>query len=229
MPEARPIIAAHLTRLLCDLADGEARHGAVRLECRTIGELTLPSGRIVACDAAVEPGHPPFVGAVMPGRYPVRVAIAHLAGGDHRIAGAWLRFAEGAPARWEPAPFEGVPEHADHAYGVDSATGAFVSLEGARRLAALTDDRFAEAVGDAMDASYRDTRAWAVIPVPGDPPLEAAVFSSGAGDGAYPSYWGYGDDGAPRCLLTDFRILSPEDADASGAGALASRPWWKVW
>lgn len=32
-------------------------------------------------------------------------------------------------------------------------------------------------------------------------------FSSGDGDGAYPSYWGFDDAGQLCCLMTDFRIL----------------------
>jgi uncharacterized protein DUF4241 len=37
------------------------------------------------------------------------------------------------------------------------------------------------------------------------------LFTSGWGDGAYPSYWGYAADDALVCLLTDFGVVVVAD------------------
>ena len=212
-----------LTRLLSDAPAVRTRYGTARLECRTIGDLHLPSGRVVACDALVEPALPPFARAVAPGSYPVWLSIAHLPGDDQRIAAAWLRLAEGLAEQWEPALLEGLPDQRDPAYGVDSGTGAFLSAEAAPLLASRLDDDFAEEAAAAMQAQYADTREWAILPAPGAAGLHVALFSSGMGDGAYSSYWGFDAGGQAVCLLTDFDMVGRQ-----GEGA-ATKPWWKFW
>ena len=37
-----------------------------------------------------------------------------------------------------------------------------------------------------------------------------AAFSSGYGDGAYPSYFGFDEDGKPCVLVTDFLVLEEQ-------------------
>ena len=39
--------------------------------------------------------------------------------------------------------------------------------------------------------------------------LNLIAFSSGWGDGCYPSYWGLDAQGQATCLLTDFRVIEP--------------------
>ena len=171
-----------LMPLLSDAPAVRTRYGTARLECRTIGDPR----------------------AVAPGTWPVWLSIAHLPGDDQRIAAAWLRLAEGLPERWEPALLEGLPDQRDPAYGVDSGTGAFLSAEAAPLLAARLDEGFAKEAAAAMRAQYADTREWAVLPVPGSAGLDVALFSSGMGDGAYASYWGFDAAGQTVCLLTRF-------------------------
>jgi hypothetical protein len=226
------MIPAYLSTLLEDGARAESSQGPARLERRAIGELRLPSGRIVACDAVVEPEYPPFARTVAPGAYAVHLAIAHFDGGDQRIAAAWLHFAAGVPARWEPAELAGrAGKRAE--YGVDSGTGAFLSAEAVPAVARRLDAGFAEAAAEAMQTNYADTRDWAVLPVPDTDGLDIALFSSGMGDGSYASYWGLDERGEPVCLLTDFGLL---EAPERAAGAAESsdpdavgprRPWWK--
>lgn len=226
------MIPGYLDRLLADAPAVETGYGPARLECRTIGELYLPSGRIVACDAIVEPDLPPFALAAPPGTHPVRLAIVHLPGPDERIAAAWLRFAEGRPVRWTHATLEGMPDHAEPAYGVDSGTGAFLSAEAAPLLAERMHEGFFDELTAAMRRHYVHTRDWAVLPVPGAEPLNVAVFSSGFGDGAYASYWGHDADGRPVCLLTDFGLLDDPAAaedDGDAAARRTAKPWWKFW
>jgi hypothetical protein len=201
--------------------------GELRLEHREIGRLRLPSGRIVAADPLVEPSLPPFTRHVPPGAYPVRLAIAHYPGdGDQRVAAAWLAFSEQPVVGWEPAQLEGLPPRRPGepaAYAVDSATGSFLSQEGAAELARQLDDTLVEAVTEQMEVNYVPTWNWAMVRV--DDELQVAVFSTGLGDGTYPSYWGLDAAGVPAVLLTDFGLLDPPEELRLRRG----RPWWKFW
>ena len=118
------------------------------------------------------------------------------------------------------------PERELPAYGVDSATGAFVSAEGAVVLAAQLSDDFIEELQAEMEAEYVPTREWALVPIPGTQGLNVATFSSGLGDGAYVSYWGFDAAGGIACLVTDFEIVGRPDR---GARAPRGRAWWKLW
>jgi hypothetical protein len=220
------MIPAYLSQLVTDAPAVSTDLGPGRIECRMIGHLVLPSGRIVACDPAVEPDLPPFVVAVPPGSWPVGVTIAHLPEEDQRIAAAWIRLSHAEPVRWAYAQLAGRPERELPAYGVDSATGAFLSAEGAVALAAQLSDDFIEELQAAMEAEYVPTREWALVPIPGTQGLNVATFSSGLGDGAYVSYWGFDAAGGIACLVTDFEIVGRPDR---GARAPRGRAWWKFW
>ena len=57
-------------------------------------------------------------------------------------------------------------------------------------------------------------------------------FSSGWGDGVYPSFVGLTADGEVAALLTDFVVLSDDLAPASAGQAeraASTRPWWSFW
>jgi len=204
--------------------------GEMLIERRDIGRLRLPSGRIVAADAMVEPTLPAFDRAVEPGEYPVHLAIAHFRkGGDQRIAAAWLVFSSKAITRWVPSGLEatarGQPKPGEAAaYGVDSGTGSFLSPEAAASMTAQLTDGFAEHIAEQMHATYVHTREWAMVELPGQ--LNLALFSSGLGDGAYASYWGLAADDQPVVLLTDFGLL---DAPEELRSAKAAKPWWRFW
>ncbi len=213
-----------LSTLLSNAAGVESNGGPVRLEVRDIGELKLPSGRVIACDPVVEPDLRPFALSLPPGTWPVGITIAHFPGADQRIAGAWIRASRSLPVRWEPARIAGMGDSPDTAYGVDSGTGGFVSPEAAASLAARLDDAFMDELTAQMDSVYVHTRSWAVVPVPGTDGLNVVAFSSGFGDGAYGSYWGYDDAGTIACLLTDFGVIGRGGRDSTPA-----RPWWKLW
>ena len=202
----------------------------ILIERREVGRLRLPSGRLVAADAMVEPALPAFDRVVEPGEYPVHLAIAHFRkGGDQRIAAAWVVLSSNPIARWVPTgldstarrqPKPGEPS----AYGVDSGTGSFLSPEAAAVMAGQLSDEFAERAAEQMHASYVHTREWAMVELPGQ--LNLALFSSGLGDGAYPSYWGLDAGEKPVILLTDFGLL---DAPEELRPGKAAKPWWRFW
>jgi hypothetical protein len=51
------------------------------------------------------------------------------------------------------------------------------------------------------------SKYWAELVVDPDTGANLVAFSSGYGDGAYPSFWGIDESGELCCLVTDFGIL----------------------
>ena len=181
---------------------------AVTFDCYVLGQLRLPSGKIVAADGFIMFGAEPFTRSVKPGTYPVSVAVARL-GDDQRIAFAQVRFSDRRIAKWEMALTPGQDPSklkADeiYCYGVDSGTGSFAD-PGAQEVLGAKDARnLVDEATEEMKKVYEPTRDWVVIDTPKG---SAALFSSGWGDGAYASYFGLDDQGEPVALVTDFQVI----------------------
>ncbi len=208
-PEAR---AGHFQQLF---QPGE-RIGDAVIEVRTVAQLYVPSGRIIACDPLVPMDTQPFTTVVPVGTHPVEIAIARFPNEDERIAAARVRFSNEAPAQWLMALREGqnpatLKEDESFGYGVDAGMGCFMDAESwviyDQRLeedsqnpnASYYDDVIAKEVA----VNYKHTRDWTDHhPRAGDP-HNVVMFSSGFGDGIYSSYFGM-RDGRPICLLTEF-------------------------
>jgi hypothetical protein len=197
--------------------------GEFHVERREIGQLVLPTGRIVACDPLVFPETRPFRKRVPPGRYRVILSIAHIPPPkgrrtvDQRIACAMLCLGKRVPRRWQMAVqtgqrLRGLKPNEFYGYPVDSGTGCFMDLKAARVLERRMDDDpdYFEHLIKASKPSYVYTRQWADFQLEADSGLNVVFFSSGFGDGTYPSYWGYDATGELTCLATDFRVLTRE-------------------
>jgi hypothetical protein len=197
--------------------------GEFHVERREIGHLVVPTGSLVACDPVVFPETRPFRKRVQSGRYPVVLSIAHLPSGkrkgdaDQRIACAMLCLTRRAPRRWQMAVQTGQPLRAlrrDEFYGypVDAGTGCFMDLKAARVLdkRMSEDPDYFEQLLAAARRVYVHTRDWADFLLEPETGLNVMFFSSGFGDGTYPSYWGYDRAGGLACLVTDFRVLTRE-------------------
>jgi len=182
------------------------------------GELALPTGRVVACDPFVYLGAgdiEPFTVTVEPGLYPVQAAIVTLTRPDrpasdrphHRVAAARLVIRDEPTATWELALLPGqdpsdLGEDQFYGYGVDAGTGCFYD--------ASADGSFPECVedeGPLWDAF--DDSDWAPGPhLVASPSSGAtlAAFTSGWGDGCYPTWTGRSESGEVTCFLTDFFV-----------------------
>ena len=187
-----------------------------------LGELPIPSGKLVACDPLVGlDDAAPLERALPPGTYPVLLGKLD---GDT----AWARLAfSGQPiARWESAGAHGV-DSGSSCFGDSHACEAEVARQRARR-----DLIFARVSERGVDAS--DARAWyeavdeetkkldrdpflgqvrsglVFEPKPG---AGLVAFPSGAGDGSYTSWWGLDREGKVCTLLTDFGLVSEESED----------------
>ncbi|MDQ0810949.1 hypothetical protein QFZ63_002663 [Streptomyces sp. B3I7] len=187
------------------------------------GELWLPTGQVVACDPFVSLGRgetEPFTVSVEPGRYSVEAAVATLTEPDEppsdephlRVAAARLVVRDEPTVHWEPALCPGqdpaaLGEDEFYGYGVDAGAGCFYD--------AAADASFPEAEGDEgplWDAF--ENSGWApgphLVTAP-DSGHNLVAFSSGWGDGAYPTWIGRSAAGEVTCYLTDFFVVPGPD------------------
>lgn len=200
--------------------EGGNGHTAVK----TIGELRISTGALVACDPAL-PEPLPMAEPFPTGAFPVEVVIVtyeprqsflgRLARGlipppqpDRRIALAAIRFSTEPVATWQPAtepPAAGKEQGAPYVYGVDSATGCFMDLRAAERAVATDGALFEHVTIDGESAA--DEPTWLTMSFREQPHLNIVAFNSGWGDGAYASYIGYTERGDVARVVTDFKVL----------------------
>jgi hypothetical protein len=182
--------------------------------------LWLPSGRVVAGEpfsfGAYDSG---FVQRVPPGRYPLVLVLAvsdargHLRARE-RVAAARLVIRNEPVVSWEMAVYEGqdVSELGDDeffGYPVDGGTSGFVD---AANIAPLCmDDDYHDRLMTLIETGGSDFAAGTLTDDEGKPFL--VMFSSGAGDGYYPTWVGRTADGEVACFLTDFFILEDDEKD----------------
>lgn len=185
------------------------------IEVEELGMLNLPTGKIIANDPLVSYQDTPFIDSVASGSYPVYVYI-HNIGDDKRVSFAEIRFSDALPVRFEIALAEGetdedvknLGEEQFLGYGVDSGTGAFMDMA-TYKILENAEDGF-EALDDELENSYVDTYSTANVAFP-NTENNIVAFSSGFGDGAYPSYWGFDEAGNRSCLITDFITIDTDD------------------
>lgn len=189
----------------------------ITLEKKHLEPLHLPTGKIVANDPFVFFDTDEFTVTVAPGRYPVFISIAHL-GTDRRVALAAIQFSQSKPVRWEMALIaeQDTNELIDDeffGYGVDAGTGGFVDKQTADKISELSINLY-DKYEDDFDKTYVDTYSYLSASITDDGQNEFAAFSSGYGDGCYPSYFGFDEDGKPCVLITDFLVIDSEEETA---------------
>src|SRR5689334_7637119 len=79
---------------------GECRVKDLTLTHRHVGDLSLPTGQLVACDPLVFPEMEPFSLPMPRGAFPVILSIAQIAT-DQRVAFATIRFRQSSPVAWD--------------------------------------------------------------------------------------------------------------------------------
>jgi uncharacterized protein DUF4241 len=203
-------------------SQGLLQHGKrVEFQCREIGHLLVTSGTLAASDPFVSPDPPPFTQAIPTGRYPVSVAIACFGEErDERVAFARVELSHSPTLSWTMALTEGQDlaalEHDGYfGYGVDAGTGCFMDPVAGQLLATRMgrEDEYFNVILDEMQRTYRHTRSWLDCRPSPEHDANVICFSSGWGDGFYPSFFGFSNEGRVCTLLTDFLILSDtEDA-----------------
>lgn len=186
------------------------RNGRVYgLSVARAGIVTLPSGTVVACDPLMnEPGKP-FVQTVLPGRYPVDLALARTAGEGERIAMARIAFTSRRPSVWVAALRKGESHQSMRkgqipGYFTASGTGCFMDGELAKHADVAGADDIDQLLAD-LTENYRPQRFWREYAV--DRRNTIVMFSTGEGEGTYGSYFGIDEAGDMSVLVTDFRAI----------------------
>lgn len=190
-----------------------------------IGDLLLPTGRIVVCDPLAMPDMPALTRTVAPGRYPVTLHLARTSDFDTRVALAEVSFRLEHADRFELATRPGedvahLEEDGDFfGFPVDAGLGGFMDAEAAQhyahvRQAFQADRPNGNLYTDLFEAEFTKNAApgrrdgdWINYRFPGRPDLNVVMFSSGYGDGVYPAYWGVSRNGGTVSLVADLHVL----------------------
>lgn len=180
---------------------------------RSLGNLHLPTGRVVASDPLVFYDQPPFVVNVSPGTYEVNLSVATLIGYDRLVAFAMLKFGDvGRIVQWEllkGEPWPNGPGGPTLHYSVDSGTGCFMDLSTQHLLSErLQDPAFDERFCQELQGPYEAERIFCLNhTLPNSDGNNVVAFSSGWGDGGYSTFAGLDSDGDPMCFVTDFAVI----------------------
>lgn len=187
------------------------------LTCIDIGQVHFPTGEVCAVDAFML-DEPPLIKKIAPGHYSVLLNLLKLPNDDERVAYAVLKCSDKPVVEWEIATngtqnLETLIGDEYYGYSVDTGTGSFVDAETLAKLKEFEMQKYREdndfLLVDELDKelqdNYKHTRTWLIKTFPniGD----VSYFSSGYGDGVYPSYWGLDEDGEVACLVTDFLVV----------------------
>lgn len=201
-----------------------------------IGDVNLPTGRIIAGDALYTDGQPAFARTVEPDKYPVFIYLAKVDEMNHRVAYAKIKLRPEKATKWILAVTEDLTEEElndlgeDEFYGfpVDSGIACFMDVETnplylSRIDALLEKDPEADYYDETLAEEFREysgknnfSRSL------GDwndhHPDEASdnnviMFSSGWGEGYYPAYWGLDDEGNTIELVIDFLLNDFDDEE----------------
>jgi hypothetical protein len=167
-----------------------------QLEVVHLGELTCASGVLAVLDLGfVDARFAPLARRIMPGTYAVDVATV-----AEMTVAVRLRLSEAPAVSWHPAEFtdgmEGVGVDAGNVAILDA--GSLVGCQ-AQHIEELFQEQAALLVGT----------PGTMFGLAGEV-TDAAVVSSGYGDGMYPCYWGVAADGSLASLIVDFRVLAED-------------------
>jgi len=165
------------------------------IDVRIVGELKLPTGRLVAQDPGwgLHPKVLPFTVPIPCGRYLVTLSISHwdqsptprIASPLRLVHAARLVVADRPAASWELALQPGqdpavLVEGRFFGFGVDSGTGCFMDASAREHLHPLQRrDLWAEVTSAIGEQGGIDIST-------SDPDLNIVMFKCGMGDGTYP-------------------------------------------
>jgi hypothetical protein len=147
---------------------------------------------------------------IPPGKYPVSLALVHLASGDERIAYARMLLSDAPVATWEPAWHEAIPQSGvptEYAfYYTNTGTGCFMDAAVKPLLRQLDFDVCLASLKKGFNANYRNTWSWFSFK-PHESRAENVVCHQSE-KGGLPAYFGLDAQGNAAVLLTDFQMFS---------------------
>lgn len=205
------------------------------LDVLDIGKVNLSSGKIIACDPLAymyDDQVTPFIQTVKPDKYKVSLLIIK---DEERISIAKISFSDKEPKRYELAvtgeeDLSEVEEGEFFGYPVDAGMGCFCDYDAAKKYFEYEnkleeesggdfDNRYDDLFSDLLEdnaknnpkyqSEYGDWLNWNVP----ESDSNIVLFTSGYGDGYYPSYFAYDENDNICALYTIFIDLNDEDYD----------------
>jgi len=194
-----------------------------------IGDVNLPTGRIIVADPFFTEEQQPFARTVEPDKYPVHIYMTEIDKTHHRVAYAKIKFRPEEASKWVLAVTEDItPEelkdlNEDEFYGfpVDSGLACFMDAETNPVFIARMDsvqegkpesNYYDEVLAEEFRAYSgknnfsRELGDWNDHHPDKDSDNNIIMFASGWGDGYYPAYWGLNDNGETVELVVDFLL-----------------------
>lgn len=199
-----------------------------------IGDVNLPTGKIIVADPFFSAEQEPFSRTVEPDKYPVYIYMAEIDKLHHRIAYAKIKFRPEDATRWILALTQDITAEEmgdlgeDEFYGfpVESGLACFMDEETNPAFIAKMDqlqdqnpesnyyddvlaDEFREYSG--KNNFSRQLGDWNDHHPDPASDNNIIMFASGWGDGYYPAYWGLNENGDTVELVVDFLINDFEE------------------
>jgi hypothetical protein len=187
-----------------------------------LGDLVVISGEIVACDPLVFPETKPLITNISPKNYPVIVSLASdslKASSENNplyktVICAMVRFEEQEADRWEliinsDEDMIILKEKKCFGYAVDSGISCFMDTQAAQIIidSSLNSDTYEETIScqldELLDINNKEFM-FANLLLDKDNGLNVIAFSSGFGDGIYPTYLGFDNEGKIVNMVTQF-------------------------
>lgn len=202
-----------------------------------IGDLNLPTGKIIVSDPFFSLEQRPFARTVEPDKYPVYIYVSEIDTLHHRIAYAKIKFRPEVPKKWILALTDDLTNDEltdlgeDEFYGfpVESGLACFLDEETNVRFVAKMDELQeknpeANYYDDVLSQEFMDYSGknnfsrelgdWNDHHPDTDSDNNVIMFASGWGDGYYPAYWGLNENGNTIELVIDF-LISEFDPEGS--------------
>lgn len=200
------------------------------------GDVNLPTGRIVAADPFLSVEQAAFARAVEPDKYPVFIYMAEIDKLHHRIGYAKIKFRAEKATKWILALTEDITaeeldeleEDEFYGFAVESGIAGFMD-ETARdefneKLDALQDanpeyDYYEQVLASEFlqhsgkNNFSRELGDWNDHRINPNSDDNIVMFASGWGDGYYPAYWGFNDNGDTVELVVDFLLDDFEEEE----------------
>jgi hypothetical protein len=186
----------------------------ILLRTVSVGDVELPTGRLVAFDPLVAPETEPFEREVDPGNYPVELVFADMRD-ETRLAYAVIRFTDRVAVRWQVAWVHGEEDapsdHGPGGFHVDSAVVCLADERAAGRIIDIENidgaDEFERMMRHALRRGARGGSPYghAIVELPVTDSGNLPTFE--ADPGIYTSHWGFDSNGELSMFVVDFGVL----------------------
>lgn len=194
----------------------ENKIGGVDVDVLDIGNINISTGQIITCDPAIDlDSSEPYIQTVPVGVYKTKICVVPSEDYGDRYACVKVEINENLPKRYELAMIgtenieEDIEEGEYYGFGVDAGMGCIADEKGQKAFKAFWDERRSKEDGidpynnlfcDLLEENAKaypkyqsDYGDWLNYTVPGTDE-NILIFSSGWGDGYYPTYFGYDEN-----------------------------------